>query len=198
MQPELVNDRPQDIASQLGDFLSALHKFPVSRAKKAGVTGGDTQVWRQEYVEFYDWIQDHALHLVEPPHREAAEKLWDGFLGDDANFTFTSVLVHQDLMPHHVLYEKTKGQVAGVIDWTDAVIGDPAIDFACLVEGFGDEFVDRVIEHYDGDVNETFKQRARFYSKIVPFYGIRSGIMVGAEERVLEALAQITGRFPHP
>ncbi len=195
--PEMVKDRPQDIARQLGIFLSALHRFPVSRAKKAGVTGGDTQAWRGEYVAFYEWIQGNALHLMEPHFREASVRLWNGFLEEDFNFTFTPVLVHQDLMPHHILYEKTDGRITGVIDWTDAVIGDPAIDFAGLIGAFGDEFTDQIIECYNGDVTETLKDRARFYSAIVPFHGMRSGIVEGVGARLQEALAQIRRRLPH-
>lgn len=198
LEPGLVKEAPKETACQLGDFLSALHRFPVSQAKKIGVAGGDVKAWRQEYVEFYDWIQENALHLLEPSHRDKAKKLWEGFLAEDANFKFQSVLVHEDLLPQHILYDSAQKQITGVIDWTDAVINDPAIDFAFLVEGFADEFMDLVIDVYAGEVDDTFKRRAVFYSTIVPFYGIRHGVMWGVDEYVQEGLAQIPGRFSGP
>jgi len=40
-----------------------------------------------------------------------------------------SVLVHGDFYAGHILVDK-KGQITGIIDWSEAKVNDPSIDFA--------------------------------------------------------------------
>ncbi len=48
----------------------------------------------------------------------------------------TAVLVHHDLKGEHLVVS-TDGRVRGVLDWTDAVVGDPAEDIAGLALAVG-------------------------------------------------------------
>lgn len=48
----------------------------------------------------------------------------------------TAVLVHHDLKGEHLVVG-TDGRVRGVLDWTDAAVGDPAEDIAGLVVAVG-------------------------------------------------------------
>ncbi|MYR63872.1 phosphotransferase, partial [Streptomyces sp. SID625] len=47
-----------------------------------------------------------------------------------------AVLVHHDLKGEHLVLSPD-GRVRGVLDWTDAVIGDPAEDIAGLALAVG-------------------------------------------------------------
>jgi aminoglycoside phosphotransferase (APT) family kinase protein len=44
---------------------------------------------------------------------------------------FEPVLTHSDLLPEHMLCRD--GRLVGVIDWGDARVGDPALDYAWLL-----------------------------------------------------------------
>ncbi|MFP7170530.1 phosphotransferase family protein [Terribacillus halophilus] len=57
--------------------------------------------------------------------------------------------VHGYLRAAHILWEQTSGEI-GIIDFTDAHIGDPAIDFAGISQ-VGDTFMEQVLLHYEGD-----------------------------------------------
>jgi hypothetical protein len=50
------------------------------------------------------------------------------------------VLVHSDLKGEHLLIDQ--GRVAGVLDWTDAELGDPATDVAGLAIAVGAQAAD--------------------------------------------------------
>jgi aminoglycoside phosphotransferase (APT) family kinase protein len=57
--------------------------------------------------------------------------------------------------------------VVGILDWTAAILGDPARDFvtAATVGGWG--FVDRILEHYTGAVDPGFRQRLRYMARLL-------------------------------
>ena len=41
-------------------------------------------------------------------------------------------VIHRDFSEDHILLDPVEGRLAGVIDFTDAALGDPAFDFSCL------------------------------------------------------------------
>jgi aminoglycoside phosphotransferase (APT) family kinase protein len=83
------------------------------------------------------------------------------------------------------LIARTLGGVAGVIDWDDVRIGDPALDYAWLLNGpFG-----------DWDVDEELRRRARFYHRLAPWFEAHYGIFTGRPGHLDDGLAGIRARF---
>ncbi|MCC5830774.1 MAG: macrolide 2'-phosphotransferase [Phycisphaeraceae bacterium] len=72
---------------------------------------------------------------------------WRAWLANDSIWPDYSVLVHGDLHAGHILIDRT-ASVTGIIDWTEAMVGDPAIDFAGYLTTFGDEATGRFIAAY--------------------------------------------------
>ncbi len=104
------------------------------------------------------------------------------------NFDFQPRLVHGDLAPEHILCEPDGNAIYGVIDWGDAQLGDPALDFAGLFSLGGEALVDRTLSFYQGPVDETFRRRVRFYYTIAPFYEIRYGLAIEDESHLRRAV----------
>jgi aminoglycoside 2''-phosphotransferase len=75
-----------------------------------------------------------------------------------------------------------------VIDWGDATIGDPAIDFAGLLGDCGADFTERALAAYAGDVDTTFRNRMRFYLEAMPFNDILFGLATGDSELVTQGV----------
>ncbi|MBO2453038.1 aminoglycoside phosphotransferase family protein [Actinomadura barringtoniae] len=107
-----------------------------------------------------------ALDLDEPPPRnlEALGALTLGaaaLLGGDAPLDPDAgpqgtpdrppVLLHNDLKGEHLLVDEA-GRVSGVLDWTDAAVGDPAEDVAGLAISVGAEAAARVAAAYGPEV----------------------------------------------
>ncbi len=46
-----------------------------------------------------------------------------------------------DLWPEHVLFSRTTGRLAGIIDFGDVCIGDPDYDLAFLARRLGQDFM---------------------------------------------------------
>jgi aminoglycoside phosphotransferase (APT) family kinase protein len=133
----------ESLARELGAVLDALHSFPVVEAHRIGVLGGSAEDWRREYAAFYAEIRDGVFPLLNAHERGWVQALWDGYLEDAESFAFEPTLIHHDLAIEHILHDPASGRLTGIIDWGDAWIDDPAIDFSGLRRGLGDAFARR-------------------------------------------------------
>jgi aminoglycoside phosphotransferase (APT) family kinase protein len=70
------------------------------------------------------------------------------------------VLVHGDLKGEHLLIDQ--GRVSGVLDWTDAELGDPATDVAGLAIAIGADAVEHVAAGHDHPTRHRGVQLARW------------------------------------
>jgi aminoglycoside phosphotransferase (APT) family kinase protein len=122
-RPLLGRPAPGGLAELLGQFLRRLHALDVDFVPHEPADPGE-------------WLDDldgppslvRVLHATVPA--PAAR----------------SVLVHADLGAEHLL--ESGGVLTGVIDWTDAAVTDPALDFARLYRDFGPDFLTLVGQAY--------------------------------------------------
>jgi aminoglycoside 2''-phosphotransferase len=151
------------LAQAIGGFLSWLHSYPTADALRFGLEASSiakaAEDCRSESLEDVDVVErvsgDGAL---DQRSRAALEA------GVDLIPTTPPVVLHHDLAGEHVLIDSGARQVTGVIDWTDAAIGDRSADFAGLYHWGGPGFVERVVAHYGGPIDETTLARAQFLS----------------------------------
>jgi aminoglycoside 2''-phosphotransferase len=179
------------LAEQLAAFLSELHHFPIDLAVLLLVPDGDPAQWRQHYQQFYERVRAQVFPLLDASTRAKTALYWEEFLNNEAHFRFTHALIHRDLSCEHILCDPVGATIGGIIDWGDAAIGDPALDFVGLLHDCGADFTERVLAGYRGAVDATFRQRMRFYEYAIPFHEILFGITIEDEayiRRGMEAL----------
>jgi aminoglycoside 2''-phosphotransferase len=172
----LMLTRPEYHATQaarLGAFVSALHAVPLEEARRHGVMSRDAASLREAYRGFFATVRANMLPLFTVPEQAAIVAFWSGYLEDDACFTFTPTLVHRDLVPEHVLFDPTTGHLTGVIDWGDAGIDDPAVDFAGVRRQLGEEFALQMLATYRHALDATVLRRMDFYAGMEPFHEIQ-------------------------
>ena len=75
--------------------------------------------------------------------------------------------VHNDFCPDHILVDPESGRLTGVIDWSDAALGDPALDFVMLVLSRGWDFVNDVVEAYRLPLDTGFHQRLESLARVL-------------------------------
>jgi aminoglycoside phosphotransferase (APT) family kinase protein len=108
---------------------------------------------------------------------------------------FDPVLLHADLGPEHVLH---RGSVlTGVLDWSDARIGDPALDLAWTTHATGPHFAAALRSAYGGD-DPTLGERALFYHRLGPWHEVLYGLDENRPEFVRSGLDGIRERLPYP
>ncbi|MFS8514083.1 MAG: aminoglycoside phosphotransferase family protein [Planifilum fulgidum] len=166
---------PTDVFTDLGCFLSALHSLPPE-----GVFPSDS-------VERADWValwqrrvrlwEERVLRELDP-FLESAVRGWFRRLLeilDSSSVRLTPI--HGDLSADHVLIRC--GRLSGVIDWGDACLGDPALDFAALWHELGETFAREVAKHGTGGREGTFWLRADLYRKLAPLHGLLHALEQG-------------------
>ncbi len=186
----LASADAERLEQQLAAFLSKLHFFPVEQAVRTGIPATNAAQWRQQYIELYRRIRADAFPLLAESLRSSSSELWDEFL-DERNFDFATTLIHRDLAGEHILCRTDGTGLAGIIDWGDACMGDPAIDFAGLWSECGHALVERVAAGYRGNADTRFYQRMRFYARIIPFWWILYGQSTNDASKVQEGLRQL-------
>ena len=75
--------------------------------------------------------------------------------------------IHHDLSPEHLIVDPKTGQLAGILDWTDAALGDAARDFVVLVTWRGWDFTEAVLRDYRLPLDDGFRERLRFMARLL-------------------------------
>jgi aminoglycoside phosphotransferase (APT) family kinase protein len=179
---------PERVGEDLGRFLAALHRFPVERARSLGVPYFDPAAWRAHFEGFCGDLRQRVLPLLAQDERTRAEELF----AEASELDFEPVLLHADLGPEHVLVRD--GRVAGVIDWSDARVGDPALDFAWCLHGTSTVAADATARSYGLDAGT--RERSLFYRRLGPWYEVVYGLDTDQPRFVDSGVAGIRARLP--
>jgi aminoglycoside phosphotransferase (APT) family kinase protein len=181
---EPLGGPPASLAPQLASFIAALHDFPRTRAARAGV---------EPQADVIERCRQEALPLLTPDERRRADRMFDRFLSGEHP---EPALVHGDLGPAHIL--RRASNVTGVIDWSDASLGDPALDFAWLLHGTSKAFASGLFTAYgcQRDLGPGLRERALFYHRLGPWHEVLFGLKHGRRDLVSRGLAGIRARLP--
>jgi len=151
-----------DHARRLGAFLSALHAFPADDARACGLqdaTGDNAGAMRAEAHR----LRDRHLPGLPPALRDRCAAFLDNAT-IPSRYTGPLRVCHADLEAEHILVA-ADGTLAGVIDFGDVVIGDPAGDFAGLHAWRGADFLRAALDHYTLPIDPGFADRAAFLGR---------------------------------
>jgi aminoglycoside phosphotransferase (APT) family kinase protein len=165
----LRDEDPEGVRS----FLAALHAFDAS--------GLDLPKpdWRDIYRGHAEDWRRGVLPLVDAGERTRGEALLEEI---ETLTGYEPALVHCDLGRSHLICRD--GRLAGVIDWADAKIGDPAIDYAWLLN----------VPFPDWDVDTELRRRARAYHRLGPWFEVEYGLRTEQPAWVEAGLAGIRSR----
>jgi len=161
----------------IGRFLATLHTTPPRLARAHGVEGRD--LW----VEVARPRIEAVMEVAGPGTQRWLQGRIEAFESLDRS-DVPRVLIHGDLSADHLLADEL-GRLSGVIDFAEARLSDPAIDFAGVLNRFGWRDLEVVFTHYDAPLDTTLLDRARIYIEIAPIYSVTDGyIALGMAERV--------------
>jgi aminoglycoside phosphotransferase (APT) family kinase protein len=178
--------QPSDshLAVGIATALRILHGLPAAEAVARGVpdAANSRAAFSAELVRF----QHEVLPLLDARYREAGL----GLLEQVAEAPFDS-LVHGDLGPDHILVRDASK--VGIIDWTDAHIGDPALDLAWLLHGTRPSFAAAIRQSYTP--SPEILRRSLAWHRLGPWYEVVYGIDEHRPELVASGLAGVKARL---
>jgi len=180
--PEGRTERSQ-FARQVGAFLARLHALPlegpgsleasrVARERPGWAPDGDASgdMWEGHYRPL---LEQAAARLPEASARWL-EARGRRFADKGGVASAPRVLIHGDCSNDHLMIAED-GTLTGVIDWADAMEGDPALDFAALFSDYPPRFGREVLRAYEeagGTVDADAMRRVAFYLDVAPVFGV--------------------------
>lgn len=175
-------------AKDIAAFLSGLHALNPA---EAGLEGFDEMIpdpWQALEIECMKqmplWLSKEEMDWI--------RKLFADFDKMRKMRKGPNVLIHADFTDDHILFDIAEKRIAGIIDFGDLRMGDPALDFAGIALTYGDEFLSEVISFYTGEVDGGIWDRIHcFYAQQVPLHGLLYGIETKNQHLIDDAIRQI-------
>ncbi|MFE5321686.1 phosphotransferase family protein [Paenibacillus sp. NPDC056579] len=146
------------IANQLSQFLLELHNIPLQEEFK-------DHLYQQNQYKYwenmYKRIQEKLFRYISNENQIRVRKHFEDFLNDRMNFQYKPAIVHGDFGVGNILIDLKLPKVAGIIDFGGSHVGDPAVDAAAIISGYGEDFLKQMYGFYPGF--QSTESRMRFY-----------------------------------
>ncbi|SHE65160.1 macrolide 2'-phosphotransferase [Streptoalloteichus hindustanus] len=186
-----------EFVDQLARTLVALHRIDVDRAAATGLPHGSPEDDRAEIAERLTRLRAAV------PVPDRWWRYWQRWLHEDC-FPPRSALVHGDAHPGHLLVEhdgqdERGARLVGLLDWGDARVGDPGLDFQDVHAAFGGELLDLLLAGYQRHGGELWPGARRHVvalASLGPANAALYGVSTGQPRFVEAALARLTSEPP--
>jgi macrolide phosphotransferase len=129
--------------------LAAIHRIDPAEARAAGLKVSTPEESRREFAENLDRV------TREIGVGQGQGRRWRAWLDDNDSWPPFSALVHGDLHVGHVVVDEAS-RATGILDWTEAEVSDPSIDFIFHLMGFGESGLDLLIAEYESAGGKTW------------------------------------------
>lgn len=128
------------VAEQYATLLTQLIRAGMDETVRAVLPHASEGRWRQ----FAENVREELFEMMSERGRLRAEQELAALSGLPH---ITQAVVHGDLGAENVLWEWEHGlpRLAGVLDWDDVALSDPAEDLAAIGAGYGNKFLDQVL-----------------------------------------------------
>lgn len=145
--PREVQER---VLGEIGDFLRVLHGLPVETVA-CGSGRGDIEgaSW---FADRYAERRERLAAALGASLSASADRFYDALPAAVA--TSQVAVTHGDLTADHILLSPDQNRLAGIIDFADAGLGDPAFDFTCFW-AYGGWATEHVAKSYSASVDNS-------------------------------------------
>jgi aminoglycoside phosphotransferase (APT) family kinase protein len=152
------------LATDIGVLLGTLHRIDRHRVPPTP-DGWEHEPWGELRAELAS-AAGLARPLLGPGLLARAEPYLSGRVPEppqDGPVRF----IHNDICPDHLIVDRHTGRLRGLIDFTDAMAGDPVLDFAGLIGLGGYPFISRVAVGYDLPLGDGFAAKLEWLCRVL-------------------------------
>lgn len=153
----------------LAKILVAMHGLSRSDAIAAGYRHSSVGEVRQTLMKDIDQVKAELGLSADN------EKRWRSWAEDDSCWPDFTVPIHGDLYAGHVLVNG-KEEATGIIDWTEAEISDPSIDFSGQFAAFGETGLRLLLAEYEAAGGRVWPNMLRHTLERSAAYPIKYGL----------------------
>lgn len=152
------------LAADIGGLLSALHRVDPSRVPPTP-DGWEHEPWSELRTELAV-VASLIRPLLGPDLLAEAEPYLAGEVSEPPQ-DGPERFIHYDICPDHLIVDADTGRLNGLIDFTDAMVGDPVHDFVGLIGLGGYGFINRVAEAYDLPLGDGFGAKLEWLCRVL-------------------------------
>lgn len=181
-------DPPRRYVETLGRCMAAIHATPVAEAAATGIPVREPKAVR---VLFGERLEIGRTELGMHPAWWERGMRW---LDDDALWSERTVLIHGDLHPGHTLVDEA-GELLGILDWTDAEIGDPGQEFIEAARKFDPPMLGQLVDAYVAGGGPAWPGLRRHVIEGIAFAPLILGIqgLASGKQRYIDAARKRLG-----
>jgi len=151
-----------EIARALAVFLKQFHTIPHSELAKNEIAPSDVNRSRETWLKLFENVRKELFPLMMPHVRESVSEHFAPVLADENFMDYTPQLINGDIVPYHIIFDRERRRINGIIDFGTAGSGDAAADFSCIIYNYGESFLAKMAKDYTEI--ETAVNRARFWA----------------------------------
>lgn len=183
----------EDLSPVLAQVLSAIHSFPAEEAMRLGVFVEPEDSISRQREEACGWLEELRSALPASLFAGVESRLAPD--RQPASYGGPARFLHADFSAEHLLVDPATKAVTGLIDWTDASVGDPALDFSYLWVWQGEPLVSAILRDYTPTVDVHFRERVDFHGLCTALAELKYGIQTGREQNRRAGLLAIERAF---
>lgn len=171
--------------------LAALHGVDRDEAIAAGLKVSSPAEARRDFAADLERVK-REIGVGEELWRR-----WNTWLDDDAAWPPFTTLIHGDLHVGHVVVDESS-EATGILDWTEAEVSDPSIDFIFHLMGFGEDGLERLLADYEAAGGRTWPGMREQIRERLSAFPIKFGLfaLTSGEDEMLEAARAQLGVSP--
>jgi aminoglycoside 2''-phosphotransferase len=116
MLMKLPDSDQQAIADQLAGFLKELHGAPT-KVTDFELPMADALMKYEGWVNAYNRIREKVFPLMLPHACDWVQEHFESHLADRTNFEYELKMVDTDIPPYHILFDRQRSRINGIIDF---------------------------------------------------------------------------------
>jgi len=163
---KLSQTEQEKIARELAVFLKQFHEIPRFELEQNKIAQSDVNRSREVWLKLLENAENELFPAMMPHVRESVSEHFAPILADEKFMDYEPQLINGDIVPYHIIFDREKGQINGIIDFGTAGIGDAAADFSCIIYNYGESFLTKMAQSYAEIENAI--DRARFWAGTLP------------------------------
>lgn len=158
---QLNKTEQTNCTAQVALFLNQFHSSDVKLAQNCDVKFCD---YHSQYSGLLVEAKEHLFPIIEKADCQFVEQVISEYL--DSDHIFTPTLLHGDLSPNHILFDKKTSSINGIIDFGDMMIGDPAWDLLWIYEDSGLDFLKKLLPQFHENDKQNLLERVFNFSML--------------------------------
>ncbi len=175
---------------RLGRFCYDLHVTPP---EFLGMRATSAAAVRDASLAEWSRLRDVARPHLTSAEVGAASTSLDRIFADPSVWSFAPCVTHGDLVAEHVLVTAS-GDLAGVLDWEEVAMSDPARDFGWFLHA-APPAGERMLAAYGGAPDAGFLQRAALWFALMPLHELEHGVETGRGDLVASGAERFVERL---